>query len=182
MEAWTHETVMWLLNMWALPEVGLSAIFIVSLVSATLLPMGSEPVVLGYLLVEPSQFWIAILIATLGNTIGGGISYSMGLGAAKAYAQWRKENPNAQTGPDADYSQKAGGRWHKIISSWLQRLGPKAMLFTWLPIVGDPLCAIAGWMRLAFWPCMFYMAVGKFLRYVIMTSAILWILPYLGWS
>lgn len=181
MEAWTHSAVMWLLEMWALPEVGLSAIFIVSIVSATLLPLGSEPVLLGYLLVEPNQFWLAILIATLGNTIGGSISYSMGLGAAKAYEKWRQDQPSNQTLADSDYSQKAGGRWHKALSAWLRRLGPKAMLLTWLPIVGDPLCALAGWMRLAFWPCVIYMAIGKFLRYVIMTSAILWVLPYLGW-
>ena len=48
------------------------------------------------------------------------------------------------------------------------------MLFrSWLPIVGDPLCALAGWLRLPFWPCVGYMLVGKFLRYVVMTLALL---------
>jgi len=46
-----------------------------------------------------------------------------------------------------------------------------------LPIVGDPLCAVAGWMRLPFWPCVAYMAVGKLLRYLVMTAVLLYLLP-----
>ena len=44
-------------------------------------------------------------------------------------------------------------------------------------MVGDPLCAVAGWLRLPFWPCVFYMAIGKFLRYVVMTVVLLQLLP-----
>src|SRR5690606_18712913 len=65
----------------ALPIFGLSAIFVVSLVSATILPLGSEPAVFGYVKLSPHMFWPAVLVATLGNTIGGVISYAMGLGA-----------------------------------------------------------------------------------------------------
>jgi membrane protein YqaA with SNARE-associated domain len=60
---------------------------------------------------------------------------------------------------------------------WLQRFGPKACLLSWLPVVGDPLCAVAGWLRLPFWPCLLYMAIGKLLRYVTMTAALLWVFP-----
>jgi membrane protein YqaA with SNARE-associated domain len=48
---------------------------------------------------------------------------------------------------------------------------------SWLPVVGDPLCAVAGWLKLPFWPCVFYMAIGKFGRYVTMTAAMLWFWP-----
>jgi hypothetical protein len=48
---------------------------------------------------------------------------------------------------------------------------------SWLPVVGDPLCAVAGWLRLPFWPCVGYMAIGKFARYVTMTAALLWVFP-----
>ncbi|HEU4549573.1 MAG TPA: hypothetical protein VFS01_07735, partial [Rhizomicrobium sp.] len=61
----------------------------------------------------------------------------------------------------------------------LQRLGAKACLLSWLPVVGDPLCAVAGWLRLPFWPCVAYMAVGKFGRYLCMTAALLWVWPML---
>jgi len=59
----------------------------------------------------------------------------------------------------------------------LQRFGAKACLLSWLPVVGDPLCAVAGWLRLPFWPCVLYMAIGKFGRYVVMTAALLWFFP-----
>jgi len=70
-----------------------------------------------------------------------------------------------------------GSRTHGRALSWLERLGPKACLLAWLPAVGDPLCAVAGWLRLPFWPCLMYMAIGKFARYVTMTVALLWIWP-----
>ncbi|AEC21895.1 hypothetical protein PT7_3355 [Pusillimonas sp. T7-7] len=170
MEAWLQASVHWLLLTLALPRVGLSAIFLVSLLSATLLPLGSEPAVFGYIKLAPDMFWPAVLLATLGNTAGGGISYAMGLGAEKAYERWREKHPYKPR-------SKTGGRWHDYVSYWLHRMGPPALLFSWLPLVGDPLCAVAGWLRLSFWPCMFYMAIGKFLRYLTMTAALLWLFP-----
>ena len=56
---------------------------------------------------------------------------------------------------------------------WLRRLGPKACLLAWLPLVGDPLCSVAGWLKMPFWPCVAYMAIGKFLRYTVMTIALI---------
>ena len=61
--------------------------------------------------------------------------------------------------------------------AWLQALGPKACLLSWLPVIGDPLCAVAGYLRLPFWPCLIYMGVGKFLRYLVFTSLLLWVFP-----
>jgi len=170
MEAWLQSTIHWLLLTLALPRVGLSAIFIVAMVSATLLPLGSEPAVFGYVKIAPDMFWAAVLTATAGNTVGGAISYAMGLGAEKAMERWREKHPYRPR-------SKAGGRWHDYVSYWLHRLGPSALFFSWLPVVGDPLCAVAGWLRLPFWRCVAYMAIGKFLRYAVMTGALLWIFP-----
>ena len=61
--------------------------------------------------------------------------------------------------------------------AWLQRFGPKACLLSWLPIIGDPLCAVAGWLKFPFWPCVAYMAVGKLLRYTVLTIALLQVFP-----
>jgi hypothetical protein len=41
--------------------------------------------------------------------------------------------------------------------------------------IGDPLCTLAGWLRMPFWPSVGYMAIGKFLRYLAMTGSLLWI-------
>ncbi len=67
---------------------------------------------------------------------------------------------------------------HVRALDWLERMGPKACLLAWLPLVGDPLCAVAGWLKMPFWPCVGYMLVGKFLRYVVMTYGLLYLFPH----
>lgn len=151
MDAWWTP----LLHALSLPELGLPALFVIALLSATLLPMGSEPALLALVQLNPELFWPGVLVATAGNTVGGGISWLMGAGAHHAMDRWR------------------GHATETRALRWLQRWGPKACLLAWLPVVGDPLCAVAGWLRMPFWPCLAYMAVGKCLRYVIMTSALL---------
>ena len=41
--------------------------------------------------------------------------------------------------------------------------------------VGDPLCTLGGWLKLPFWPSLAYMAVGKCLRYLTMTTLLLYV-------
>jgi membrane protein YqaA with SNARE-associated domain len=84
----------------------------------------------------------------------------MGYGAERAYERVRHRKP-------------AEARALKL----LERFGPPACLLSWLPVVGDPLCAVAGWLRMPFWPCVAYMAVGKFARYLTFTAALLWWFP-----
>ncbi|MDY0743064.1 YqaA family protein [Paucibacter sp. R3-3] len=158
MEAWLSSMIQSLMAALALPQVGLSSLFVVALVSATLLPLGSEPMVLLLVKANPELFWPAVFVATAGNTIGGAISWWMGYGVERAYEHaTHHKPPNARA------------------LAWLQRFGAKACLLSWLPLVGDPLCAVAGWLRLPFWPCVAYMAIGKFLRYVAMTAGLLWV-------
>ncbi|SEJ37030.1 membrane protein YqaA, SNARE-associated domain [Achromobacter sp. NFACC18-2] len=175
MEESLLSAVNWLLGVLALPSVGLPAIFTVSLVSATLLPLGSEPAVFGYIKLSPDMFWPAILVATLGNTVGGAISYAMGLGAEKAVERWKEKHPHPH--PKATEGGRMRGRWHERAHDLLHRMGPPALLLSWLPAVGDPLCAVAGWLRLSFWPCVLYMTIGKFMRYLFMTAGLLWFFP-----
>ncbi|TFI48779.1 DedA family protein, partial [Diaphorobacter sp. DS2] len=74
-----------LLDLLALPQFGLSTVFIVAFISATLLPVGSEPAVFGLVKLNPELLWPAILVATAGNTLGGAVSWWMGLGAHRAW-------------------------------------------------------------------------------------------------
>ena len=148
------------LNWVSLPEVGLSTIFVVAFVSATLLPMGSEPAVFALVKLQPELFWPAVIVATVGNTLGGAVSWWMGWGAERAFERVKQR-------PPAELKALA----------WLERFGPRACLLSWLPVVGDPLCALAGWLRMPLWPCLIYMAIGKFLRYVVMTVALLGLFP-----
>ena len=149
-----------LLAAFALPQYGLSTVFVIAFVSATLLPMGSEPAVFGLVKLNPDLFWPAMLVATAGNTLGGAVTWWMGYGAERAYEHFARRSAA-----------------HPQALRWLERFGPRACLLSWLPIIGDPLCAVAGWLQLPFWPCVLYMAIGKLARYVTMTAILLWVFP-----
>lgn len=159
MEAWIAPHLHALLAALALPKFGLSTVFVVSFVSATLLPLGSEPAVFGLVKLNPAMFWPAVFVATAGNTLGGMLSWWMGYGAEQAYEKLTHRSSELRA------------------IAWLRRYGAPACLLSWLPGVGDPLCAVAGWLQLPFWPCVLYMAIGKFLRYLMMTAALLWLFP-----
>jgi membrane protein YqaA with SNARE-associated domain len=151
MEHWINH----LTALLALPEYSLGTVVLVSFISATLLPLGSEPVVFGLIKLNPDLMWQVIGVATLGNTLGGAVDWWMGLGAHKVADKY------------------SHSRLHVRALDWLHKLGPKACLLAWLPLVGDPLCAVAGWLRMPFWPCLLYMAIGKFLRYLVLTSTLM---------
>lgn len=144
-----------LLTLFALPQFSLGTVFLVSFISATLVPLGSEPIVYGMIQWQPDRFWLILLIATVGNTLGGAVNWWMGFASNGIIP-------------------------HPHALKWLEKWGAKTCLLAWLPIVGDPLCAVAGWLQLPFWSCLFYMAIGKFLRYITITWALLGILhtPY----
>ncbi|WP_114970056.1 YqaA family protein [Rhodoferax ferrireducens] len=151
MEVWLES----LLILLSLPKFGLSTVFVVSFISATLLPLGSEPVVFGLVKLSPELLWPSIGVATVGNTLGGALTWAMGLASHKV----------------ADRYQHS--KHHLRALDWLERIGPKACLLAWLPIIGDPLCGVAGWLKLPFWPCLAYMAIGKLIRYTVMTTALM---------
>ncbi|MEN9560532.1 MAG: hypothetical protein RLZZ502_1743 [Pseudomonadota bacterium] len=144
-----------ILEIFALPQVGLSTIFAAAFIGATLLPLASEPAVMAYTLIDPSNhFWPAVLVGTAGNFLGGLISFWMGTWGTERFKpeQFVKLKP------------------------WLDKMGPSAMFFTFLPVVGDPLTMIGGWLKLPFWPSCLWMLLGKFSRYAIMTALGVW-----GW-
>lgn len=146
-----ESAVHYLLAILAISQTGLLAVFLVAFISATLLPMGSEPLVFAMVKAHPDLFWLIVAIATVGNTLGGVVNYAMGYGAKNVFAK------------EKHY------RW----LGWLRAYGAKTLLLAWLPIIGDPLCALGGWLKLPFWPCVAYMAIGKLLRYVLMTALLL---------
>ena len=106
-------------------SVSLMALFASSFLAATLLPGGSEAVLFGMLKLHPEQFWPALGVATLGNTLGGMSSYLIG-----------RVIP-----PKQDLRGLPAAR----------RYGAPVLLLSWVPILGDPLCVAAGWLRLDPW-------------------------------
>lgn len=130
-------------------NLSLWGLFISSLLSATLLPGGSELVLLGVLKLHPELFWPALAIGTLGNTLGGMITFGMG---------WLLPQTLLHQTQQLKHVEK------------LRRYGTPALLFAWVPIIGDALCLTAGWMRLSPWYAALFMLAGKFSRYYLITQ------------
>ena len=101
----------WTMRVLALPQVGLSTVFFIALISSTLLPLGSEPAVFGVIKLNPDMFWPAILVATAGATIGGAITWWMGYGAERAYEKVTHRHPDGRA------------------LRWLSRSGPRRVCF-----------------------------------------------------
>lgn len=122
-----------------------------SFLSATLLPGSSEALLIALLIAKKTSVYGLLLAASLGNTLGGLTNILIG----------------------RLLPLKRQGRWHNTAMTWLHRLGPAALLFSWLPVIGDLLCVLAGWLRFAWLPAMLFLAVGKTLRYIVIATATL---------
>jgi membrane protein YqaA with SNARE-associated domain len=121
-------------------DTSLAALFAAAFVSATVLPANSEIVLVAVLKAHPERALAAIALATLGNTLGGLTTYGIGrlLPEGKPHGE-------------------------RTIAL-LRRYGAWALLLSWVPIVGDALCAAAGWLRVPWWKSVIAMAVGKLAR------------------
>jgi membrane protein YqaA with SNARE-associated domain len=135
-------------------DTGLAGLFLTSYLSATLLPGGSEAVLLAVVGVHPADAMPALGLATLGNTLGGMTTYALSrLLPARAMERLSPQR-----------------------LEWVRRWGSLSLLLAWTPLVGDLLCAAAGWLRLPSVPCALWMALGKGARY----TALLWMVGLLG--
>ncbi len=126
------------------PEAGIAGLFVASFLSATLLPGGSEAVLFALLKLHPQQAWPALIAATIGNTLGGMTTYWMA-----------RPIPARELPPKLDR---------------VRRYGSVSLILAWAPLVGDALCAAAGWLRLNWAACAIWMAIGKFARYAAIVS------------
>lgn len=132
-----------------LADSALLLLFITGFLSATLLPGGSEAALLAALSLSQYTVVSIVLVATLGNTLGGLTNYWLGI--------WL---------PNRTQGEKHG---HKALK-WLQKYGYWSLLFSWAPVIGDPLCLAAGWLRMRFWPCVVLICLGKLLRYTLLAG------------
>ncbi|HEX6062881.1 MAG TPA: YqaA family protein [Longimicrobiales bacterium] len=122
------------------------ALFTSSFLAATLLPGGSEAVLYAVVRFHPQSVWVALAVATVGNTLGGMTSYLLG----RLIPQTRPLRGLAA----------------------LRRHGAPALLLSWVPILGDPLCVAAGWLRLNAALSALFMAIGKLARYCVILFAL----------
>ncbi|MFA6901638.1 MAG: YqaA family protein [Gallionellaceae bacterium] len=122
-------------------DLSLWGLFLSSFLSATILPGGSELVLIGVIKLHPELLWPAVAIGTVGNTLGAMATFAMGW-----FLPLKHELKHAD----------------KII-----RYGTPALLLSWLPLIGDALCLAAGFLRMNPWYSLLFIAIGKYARYAI---------------
>lgn len=130
-------------------------IFWVSFLSATVLPLGSEGLLLYYANdVNLSVFYLW-LWASLGNTLGGLTNWFLGLYLVRfEHKKWFPVTPKTR--------QKA--------ERFFNKYGVWSLLFTWLPFVGDGIALVSGVLRTPIWYFLPLVLIGKAARYAL----ILW--------
>ncbi|WP_018235225.1 YqaA family protein [Ensifer sp. BR816] len=98
------------------------------------------------------------LAATAGNVLGALVNYGLGRFAIRFEdRRWFPVSPQAR--------QKA--------QTLFARYGQPVLLFSWLPIIGDPLTLAAGLLRMPLAAFLAYVTIGKAARY----AALLWLMP-----
>lgn len=137
-----------------LESLGLFGLFIGCLLAATIVPFSSEALMAGAMLLD-YDLWVIVLVAALGNTAGGMISFLMGW-----FCKW-------------EWLEK----WFKVKREKLMRVhdrvgkyGLWAALLTWMPVVGDLIAIAMGLLRLNPWWTMLLMFMGKLGRYIVAAS------------
>ncbi len=157
-------------------EFSLGGLFLSSFLAATLLPGGSEAVLFGVLKFNPNLLWPALVLATLGNTLGGMSSYLLGRFMPNSHDPPPKGrsllNPLPHAGEGANVKDACFDLEAKVkgtCSDWLtfvHRYGSPALLLAWVPLIGDALCVTAGWLRLNAVYVVLFMSAGKLVRYL----------------
>ena len=131
-------------------ELGYFGLFLVCFLSATILPLASEAVLLAFLAYSFDPI-TCLLVATVGNTLGGMTNYFLGmLGKTKTLKKIIR---------DEDKFEK--------ITLRIEKYGVWLGLITWLPFVGDPLTIFLGYFRVKFIPLFLLSFLGKGLRYYV---------------
>lgn len=117
----------------------LAALAAAAFIAATVMPFSSEAALYAVLKLHPDLYWVALAVASAGNTAGGMTTYLMG--------RWM-----AQVKPLRQLAR-------------VRRWGAPVTALGWLPMAGEALCLAAGWLKLNAWTVLCWQGVGRFARY-----------------
>lgn len=134
-----------------LSQPGYAALFTVSFLASSLLPLGSEWLLI-LMLVKGYDPVSSVGIATAGNFLGAATTYLIGMYGGN----WLVSN----------ILRVSSGQQERARSLY-QRYGAYSLLFSWLPVIGDPLCLVGGILRINFGTFSLLVVSGKFARYVV---------------
>jgi membrane protein YqaA with SNARE-associated domain len=124
-------------------------LFFIAFLSATVFPLGSEALLL-YDLSINLNIYLLFAVATVGNTIGSIVNYYIGLKGEKFLAK-KKILKEAKVIKTKKIFDKYGGY---------------SLLFSWVPIIGDPITIVAGMLRYNFTKFLYLTLISKSIRYI----------------
>lgn len=126
-------------------EWDLIGLFGLCFLASTIIPFPSEATLLFFLNSGSYSPVTILIVASLGNCLGGSTNYLLGYYGRKILA--KKQFVRSE--------------------SMVQRYGFWTALFSWLPIIGDPLLVVLGIYKVSFWKTMTLMCFGKIARYLV---------------
>lgn len=133
-------------------------LFLAALVAATILPAQSEAVLGGLLATGTYSPVLLILVAGTGNVLGSVVNWLLGRGVERFRgSRWF---------PVSDGNLDRAGRWYRRYGWW-------SLLFSWMPVIGDPLTVAAGVMREPFLRFLVVVSIAKFGRYIVLAALVL---------
>ena len=132
-----------------LAAYGYPALLAVSFLASTILPLGSEWLLVA-LLIQKHDPLLTVLTATVGNYLGACTSYVIGLYGGDFLIKKLLRIGDAERSRAEHFFAKYG--------SW-------SLLLSWLPVIGDPLCLAGGLLKIPFTRFSILVATGKALRY-----------------
>jgi membrane protein YqaA with SNARE-associated domain len=137
--------------------IAYSGLFLSALVAATVLPAQSEAVLAALVLAGEQPIWALVLVASVGNVLGSVINWLLGRGLVTFRDKpWFPASAGSLARAEAHY--KRYGRW--------------SLLFSWIPIIGDPITVVAGVLRESIWVFLALVTVAKVGRYIVLVALI----------
>jgi membrane protein YqaA with SNARE-associated domain len=133
-----------------LADYGYMSLIITSFLASTILPFGSEGLVI-LLIYSNFDIFTVVMVASVGNYLGACTTYYIGLKGRTDIVEKHLSISKAQLGK----AEKMFGKY-----------GIYALLFTWLPGIGDAITAAGGLLNLPFKTFSIYVFSGKLARYV----------------
>ena len=130
-------------------------LFSTAFISATLFPLGSEALLI-YDITQGHNIYLLLFFATFGNSLGSVVNYFLGLKGEEYLINKKLLNEK--------YILKA--------KTYFDKYGAWPILFSWLPIIGDPITFVAGVLKYDFKKFLILVVVAKFSRYLFLVLVI----------
>ena len=134
--------------------VSLWSLFLSSFISATVFPGGSEVVLAMLARTQQYDPGLLLTLASVGNTLGALTTWILGYLLARRFP----------------LENRLSSRQQQAVTR-MRKWGSPALLLSWLPLIGDPLCFAAGYLRLPFVLSLLFIALGKTARYGVLLLA-----------